>query len=92
VLASSLSQYPNTDLLIVGHTDSDGADDYNQALSQRRAQAVADHLAMQGVKSTRLRTAGRGEVEAIASNSTDAGKAQNRRVEVAIFANADARK
>jgi outer membrane protein OmpA-like peptidoglycan-associated protein len=92
VLASSLSQYPNTDLLIVGHTDSDGADDYNQALSQRRAQAVADHLAMQGVKTTRLRTAGRGEVEAIASNSTDAGKAQNRRVEVAIFANADARK
>lgn len=85
-LASSLGQYPNTDLLIVGHTDSDGPDAYNWTLSERRARSAADYLAAQNVARTRLRTAGRGEIEPVASNETDVGRQQNRRVEVAIFA------
>jgi outer membrane protein OmpA-like peptidoglycan-associated protein len=92
ILANSLAQYPNTDLLIVGHTDGSGSASYNQALSQRRAQAVADFLVSQGVPVARLRTTGRGLDEPIATNSTDAGRAQNRRVEVAIYANAAARR
>ncbi len=91
VLAASLSQYPDTDLLIVGHTDSQGTVDYNQGLSQRRAQAVSDYLVAQGTKPARLRTAGRGELEPIVSNDTEAGRQQNRRVEVAIYASAAAR-
>lgn len=85
-LASSLGEYPNTDLLIVGHTDSDGPDSYNWNLSERRATAAADYLASQGVARSRLRIAGRGETEPVAANDTDAGRQQNRRVEVAIFA------
>ena len=91
-LATSLAEYPKTDLLIVGHTDSDGKVDYNQGLSQRRSQAVRDYLVSQGVSASRLRNSGRGESEPIASNGTDAGRQQNRRVEVAIFANAEARR
>ena len=86
-LASSLDKYPNTDLLIVGHTDSVGADAYNQSLSDRRARSAADYLAAQNVARARLRTAGRGETEPVASNDSDAGRGQNRRVEVAIYAN-----
>ena len=85
-LSSSLSQYPNTELLIVGHTDSDGPDSYNWNLSERRARSAADYLAAQGVARARLRTAGRGETEPLTSNETDGGRQQNRRVEVAIFA------
>ena len=66
--------------------------DYNQGLSQRRSQAVRDYLVSQGVSASRLRNSGRGELEPIASNGTDAGRQQNRRVEVAIFANAEARR
>jgi len=90
--ASNLSQYPNTDIMIVGHTDSDGSDTYNQSLSMRRAQSVGDFLATQGVTRARLTTSGRGEAEPVVSNATDAGRQQNRRVEVAIYANADARR
>ena len=86
-LASSLDKYPNTDLVIVGHTDDRGSDTYNQDLSERRARAAADYLAAQGVSRARLRTYGRGETEPVASNGTDDGRQQNRRVEVAIFAN-----
>ena len=85
-LAASLDKYPNTDLLIVGHTDSQGPDSYNWDLSERRSRSAADYLAAQGVARTRLRTAGRGETEPIASNDTDTGQQQNRRVEVAIYA------
>ncbi len=91
-LSGSLGSYPNTDLLIVGHTDALGSADYNQGLSQRRAQAVADYLGSQGVLASRLRTAGRGEAEPVSSNETEAGRQLNRRVEVAIYANAAARK
>ncbi len=89
-LAASLNQYPNTNVLIVGHTDASGAADYNQALSERRAKAAADYLVSQGVNASRVRTTGRGEMEPVASNATDAGMALNRRVEVAIYANAAA--
>lgn len=90
-LAASLGKYPNTDLLIVGYTDSEGTSDYNLALSQRRAMAVSSFLANQGVTVLRLRTAGRGEMEPVSTNDTEVGRQLNRRVEVAIFANAAAR-
>lgn len=85
-LAQSLNQYPNSELLIVGHTDDVGADTYNQSLSQRRAQAAAQYLASQGVSNVRLRTAGLGETEPVAANVDEAGRMKNRRVEVAIYA------
>jgi len=91
-LSSSLSRFPDTDLLIVGHTDASGTSSYNQALSQRRAAAASNYLAAQGVSSSRLRASGRGEMEPIASNDTEAGRQLNRRVEIAIFANAAAKK
>jgi outer membrane protein OmpA-like peptidoglycan-associated protein len=90
-LAGSLNNYPNTDLVIVGHTDNVGSDAYNADLSQRRARAAANYLASLGVNPNRLRTYGRGETEPVAENSTTGGRQQNRRVEVAIFANAAAR-
>lgn len=85
-LANSLNQYPNTDILIVGHTDSQGTDSYNLDLSLRRANAARNYLVSQGVPAARIRTSGRGELEPIADNDTDAGRAQNRRVEIAIVA------
>jgi outer membrane protein OmpA-like peptidoglycan-associated protein len=90
-LARSLNNYPNTDLVIVGHTDDIGSDEFNQDLSQRRARAAANYLASLGVNPSRLRVYGRGESEPVAANASDVGRQQNRRVEVAIFANAAAR-
>jgi outer membrane protein OmpA-like peptidoglycan-associated protein len=91
-LAGSLKKYPKTEALIVGHTDSDGADAYNQSLSDRRAAAARAYLVSQGIPGSRIRTAGRGELEPIDSNETVDGRAQNRRVEVAIFAGEEMRK
>lgn len=91
-LASSLGRFPDTDLLIVGHTDAAGTTPYNQSLSQRRAAAASDYLATQGVAASQLRASGRGEMEPIATNDTEAGRQLNRRVEIAIFANAAAKK
>ena len=91
-LATSLGKYPNTDLLIVGHTDATGTDSYNQGLSERRASSAAAYLRTEGVSGSRLRAVGRGETEGIATNDTESGRAQNRRVEIAIFANEAARK
>ena len=85
-LARSLNKFGESNLLIVGHTDSQGDDAYNQALSQRRAASAAAYLQAQGVPAARLSTSGRGESEPVASNATEAGKQQNRRVEVAIYA------
>jgi outer membrane protein OmpA-like peptidoglycan-associated protein len=86
-LAASLEKYPNTDLMIVGHTDATGPDDYNMTLSERRAAAASNYLASQGVARTRLRSTGRGEAEPIAANDSETNRQKNRRVEVAIFAN-----
>ena len=85
-LASSLEKYPNSDILIVGHTDSVGTDAYNNDLSQRRAVAAQSYLQSLGVPASRLQATGRGESEPIQSNDTEAGRAQNRRVEIAIYA------
>ena len=85
--AASLDKYPNTNIVIVGHTDSNGSDTYNMSLSERRANAAVNYLVSRGVDRSRLRAAGRGETEPVASNDTDAGRQQNRRVEMAIFAN-----
>ena len=85
-LAQSLKKYPDTQLLIVGHTDSRGDESYNQGLSYRRANSAAAYLQAQGVARARVATNGRGEYEPVASNDTDAGRQLNRRVEVAIYA------
>jgi outer membrane protein OmpA-like peptidoglycan-associated protein len=85
-LAESLQDNENTEVLVVGHTDSTGRTSYNQGLSVRRAVAAAEYVAAQGVTRGRLRTAGRGESEPIAPNDDEAGQQQNRRVEVAIYA------
>jgi len=85
-LASTLQRYPETEVLIVGHTDSQGSDDYNMRLSMRRAASARQYLTSMGVSSARIRTEGRGEMEPVADNSTESGRARNRRVEVAIFA------
>lgn len=86
-LAEIMNRDDNTNLLIVGHTDSVGNEDYNQLLSELRAQSAARYLMKQGIDYSRISTEGRGETEPIADNSTDIGRQQNRRVEVAIFAN-----
>jgi outer membrane protein OmpA-like peptidoglycan-associated protein len=91
-LAEILVKYEDTDILLEGHTDSSGADDYNQALSERRAAAVRAFLVMQGVKGMRMTTIGYGESQPIADNETVEGKQANRRVEVAIMANEDLKK
>lgn len=83
-IAETLKQYPQTVIDIVGHADSTGADDYNQALSERRAASVASYLVSRGVLRDRLFAAGRGESQPIASNATEQGRAQNRRVEVVV--------
>jgi outer membrane protein OmpA-like peptidoglycan-associated protein len=85
-LARSLRNNPDTDLLIVGHTDSIGDPAYNERLSVRRAESARNYLVGQGVSPNRVRIEGRGEYEPIASNQTAEGRQINRRVEVAIFA------
>ena len=73
-VASTLGQYNQTYIDVYGHTDSTGSDQYNQALSERRATAVADYLAGRGVQPARIGTRGFGETQPIASNDTDAGR------------------
>jgi outer membrane protein OmpA-like peptidoglycan-associated protein len=85
-LARSLQNYPGTEVLIVGHTDSVGSADYNMRLSYRRAESARQFLVGQGVPAARIRVEGRGMTEPVATNETEAGRQQNRRVEVAIFA------
>jgi outer membrane protein OmpA-like peptidoglycan-associated protein len=87
-LATYLSANPHTKIMIEGHADSRGSDAYNEALSQRRAQSVADALAMRGIAQDSLRTRGRGKAFPVASNDTPEGRQQNRRVEI-IFSDAE---
>lgn len=87
-VASSLNQYPDTTVQILGHTDNTGSAEHNQGLSQRRANTVADVLMDGGVPFGRIEAIGRGEDQPIASNLDDAGRRQNRRVEIVILPNA----
>jgi outer membrane protein OmpA-like peptidoglycan-associated protein len=85
-LAASLDKYPKSELLIVGHTDDVGSEDYNADLSVRRSAAAARYLGSHGVSRSRIETRGLGESEPVVSNATDTGRQRNRRVEVAIYA------
>jgi len=86
-LAGNLQQYPDTTVIITGHTDNTGSDSYNYALSEDRAAAVGSVLTNAGVGFDRVRTFGRGEEQPIASNETEQGRALNRRVEIVIRPN-----
>jgi outer membrane protein OmpA-like peptidoglycan-associated protein len=79
-----LKEYDKTVVEVAGHTDSSGSDQYNQSLSERRAQAVAGYLSSHGVKTQRLITIGAGEGHPMASNDTEQGRSANRRVELTI--------
>lgn len=83
-VAASLQQYPNSLVDVYGHTDSTGSDAFNQGLSERRAQTVANYMTSRGVSSARIRWQGFGETMPVADNSTDEGRRLNRRVEIKI--------
>ncbi len=85
-LSKILSRDEDTILLIVGHTDSSGDENYNMSLSERRAQSAANFMINEGLVRERVQTRGRGELEPIGDNLTQAGRQENRRVEVAIYA------
>jgi len=80
-----LKEYPNSNFMIEGHTDSDGSNALNQTLSENRAAAVRNYLVEKGINTDRLRSTGFGETKPIASNKTSKGKAENRRVEVSLI-------
>ncbi|WP_042721100.1 OmpA family protein [Flavobacterium sp. B17] len=86
-LAQVLTNNPDTNINIYGHTDSKGSDSYNMSLSERRANSVKTYLTGKGIASGRMFAKGEGESMPVASNDTDAGRAKNRRVEFAITAN-----
>ena len=84
VLANSLNKYPNSVVTVTGHTDSRGTAAFNQDLSERRANSVANALFNGGVSFNRVRTVGAGENQPIATNQTEAGRQLNRRVDITI--------
>ena len=86
-LIGVFNQYPDTNILVVGHTDSTGVDSYNMTLSKNRAYSVSNYLKNNGVNSSRLTTNWFGETQPIHDNSTLEGRAKNRRVNVAILPN-----
>lgn len=86
-LAEVLVNNPDTNINIYGHTDSKGADDYNKTLSEKRANSVVNYLSSLGIARNRMVATGLGEAEPIADNTTEEGRAKNRRVEFAITAN-----
>ncbi len=83
-VAQTLAAYPQTLIDVYGHTDNVGSDAYNQTLSESRARSVADYLAARSVQPARMATQGYGETQPIADNAAEAGRAQNRRVEIRI--------
>ncbi len=86
-LSEILKKYEDTNIMFAGHTDNTGREEYNLELSEERAKAVAEYAAFTGVDPTRMTITGYGEENPIADNSTVEGRAENRRVEVAIWAN-----
>jgi outer membrane protein OmpA-like peptidoglycan-associated protein len=91
-LAATLKKYDDTNILVEGHTDATGTHEYNMTLSERRADAVSNYLETLGVDSKRLTNKGYGPDQPVADNTSDYGRQQNRRVEVAIFANEELKK
>ncbi len=87
-LSRSLLDYPNTDVVVVGHTDATGPEDYNQKLSERRAQSASAVLMSNGVDRGRITTLGKGEFEPVATNETVDGRRLNRRVDLLVKAKA----
>ena len=87
-VANNLQQYPGSTISVIGHTDDTGSDSHNFDLSERRAQAVSWVLMDAGVDAARLQSYGQGETRPVASNESEAGRAQNRRVEIIIRPNA----
>ncbi len=85
-LSETLKEDPDTELLIVGHTDDVGSDAFNLTLSKKRAASVSSYLNSLGISKRRLDTVGKGEEQPVVSNDTDANRTQNRRVEIAIYA------
>lgn len=85
--AQTLNKEEDTDILVEGHADATGSEEYNLKLSRQRADAVANFLEAQGVKTSRVDEKGYGESQPVADNSTEAGRRKNRRVDIAIFAN-----
>ena len=83
-IADNLKEYSDTTVDVIGHTDSSGGEEYNQALSADRAHSVTNILTEQGVDDGRIVSYGRGETSPVASNGDETGKAQNRRVEIVI--------
>lgn len=86
-VATSLNRYPQSTVNVIGHTDNTGDAAYNQDLSERRAQSVSSVLISGGVAPQRINAVGRGENQPVASNQTEAGRQQNRRVEIIITPN-----
>ena len=86
-LAAILNKYPDTEILIEGHTDATGSDESNLTLSRNRAQSVANFLGSQQVIASRFTIMGYGEAQPVATNDSDSGRQANRRVELAIMAN-----
>jgi outer membrane protein OmpA-like peptidoglycan-associated protein len=86
-LAKILNKYPDTDILIEGHTDNTGTEEHNMILSKDRAQSVSSYLAVLAVKSARFAISGHGETQPIVANDTPAGQQKNRRVDIAVIAN-----
>lgn len=86
-VAKVLLDYPDTYIVVSGHTDTEGEEDYNQKLSERRAISVRNFLEEKGVDSTRLETIGYGELRPVASNATEEGRRKNQRVEITIRPN-----
>jgi outer membrane protein OmpA-like peptidoglycan-associated protein len=86
-LAKILNKYPNTNILIEGHTDSTGTEEHNLTLSRQRAQAVANYLAQIDIDPTRFTIMGYGWSQPVADNDTSEGRALNRRVDLGIMAN-----
>jgi outer membrane protein OmpA-like peptidoglycan-associated protein len=86
-LRATLIKYPETNITVIGHTDSKGTNRYNQTLSENRANSVAVYTSQNGINNNRVTAIGKGETDPIATNDTEEGSASNRRVEFVITAN-----
>lgn len=91
-LADVLRKYNDTNILFAGYTDNTGSEKYNQQLSEKRAKSVAEYTSFLNVDSHRMKIIGYGEEQPVATNATAAGRQQNRRVEIAIYANKELKK